>query len=299
LSPVSIRLEMLQVARLAPRLLGESADLVRDFLLRRQNPDGGFKDRLGRSDLYYTVFALDGLLALQSRLPAERTADYLASFRGGDGLDFVHLCCLARAWAALNAGGNLQPARIGEGLLEHLRRFRSRDGGFNPQPDAPAGTAYGAFLALGAHQDLRIQLPDSLKLVQSLKRLETPDGAWSNQPGARVGSTNATAAAATVLRNLGMPVHAGVGEWLLKQAHPEGGFLAAPAAPMPDLLSTATALHALAGMEVPLDPVKEKGLDYIDTLWTNEGGFHGTWADDHLDCEYTYYGLLALGHLSL
>ena len=24
-----------------------------------------------------------------------------------------------------------------------------------------------------------------------------------------------------------------------------------------------------------------------------------TWADDDLDCEYTYYGLLALGHLSL
>ena len=30
-------------------------------------------------------------------------------------------------------------------------------------------------------------------------------------------------------------------------AHPMGGFLAAPQAPIPDLLSTATALHALSG----------------------------------------------------
>ena len=31
----------------------------------------------------------------------------------------------------------------------------------------------------------------------------------------------------------------------------------------------------------------------------NRGAFYGTWADEQPDCEYTYYGLLALGHLSL
>src|SRR5258708_31372822 len=45
------------------------------------------------SDLYYTVFGLDGLLALQAELPGERAADYLKSFGVGEGLDFVHLCC--------------------------------------------------------------------------------------------------------------------------------------------------------------------------------------------------------------
>jgi hypothetical protein len=37
----------------------------------------------------------------------------------------------------------------------------------------------------------------------------------------------------------------------------------------------------------------------VDSLWDATGGFHGNWTDDMLDCEYTYYGLLALGHLSL
>jgi hypothetical protein len=102
-----------------------------------------------------------------------------------------------------------------------------------------------------------------------------------------------------VLRQLNVPISQNVGEWLLEQAHPEGGFKAMPQAPIPDLLSTATALHALAGLEVPIEPIQEKCLDFIDTLWTNEGAFHGNWTDDYLDCEYTFYGLLALGHLSL
>ena len=90
---------MLQVARLAPQQLGESRDLVAAFLRARVNPDGGFQDRAGASDLYYTVFGLDALIGLQEPLPAV-TADYVDVFADSD-LDFVHLACLARAWAAL------------------------------------------------------------------------------------------------------------------------------------------------------------------------------------------------------
>ncbi|MBI2927592.1 MAG: hypothetical protein HYY24_17995, partial [Verrucomicrobia bacterium] len=98
---MSLRLEMLQVARLAPKMLGESTELVRGFLLSQQNGDGGFKDRADRSDLYYTVFAIDGLIALQADWPSERVENFLRSFGTGEGLDFVHLCCLARCWAAV------------------------------------------------------------------------------------------------------------------------------------------------------------------------------------------------------
>jgi len=52
-------------------------------------------------------------------------------------------------------------------------------------------------------------------------------------------------------------------------------------------------------MHVPLQPIQEACLDFVDSLWTSRGGFYGSWADGTLDCEYTYYGLLALGHLSL
>ena len=311
---MSMRLEMLQVAHLAPKLLGESTELVRAFLLREQNPDGGFKDRSGRSDLYYTVFGIDSLIALavatggRSVVAASELADrfaqatdFLMAFADGDGLDFVHLCCLARGWGALASRGLTRsgPAGIKKEILGRIEAFRSGDGGYNPVRGSLSGTAYGAFLALGAYQDLKEEPADPFGLARSLKYLESGDGAWVNERNAKLGSTNATAAAVTVLRNLSMPVNPSAGDWLLARGHPEGGFRAAPQAPMPDLLSTATALHALAGMQVSFEQVKEKCLDFVDTLWTNEGAFHGHWGDDQLDCEYTFYGLLALGHLSL
>src|SRR5439155_2548786 len=166
---MSLRLEMLQVARLAPKLLGESAELIRHFLQSQQNQDGGFPDRSGKSDLYYTVFGLDGLLALQAEMPGARVAAYLKSFGDGEGLDFVHLCCLARAWATIS-----HQARPGSGphateILRRIEAFRARDGGYHAARGCEFGTAYAAFLAVGAYQDLEEDWHDSMRLVQSLK----------------------------------------------------------------------------------------------------------------------------------
>ncbi|HVY68486.1 MAG TPA: prenyltransferase/squalene oxidase repeat-containing protein, partial [Verrucomicrobiae bacterium] len=177
---MSLRLEMMQVARLAPRLLGESGALVRDFLLRQQNSDGGFRDRAGKSDLYYTVFGLDSLLALETSgiVPATASGKVFARagefvrFQGaGDSLDFVHLCCLARGWAAVEdqAKTDAAPPGLRAELARKIGEFRAADGGFNPVRGSATGTAYGAFLALGGYQDSKTELPEPLRLVQSLK----------------------------------------------------------------------------------------------------------------------------------
>lgn len=295
---MSLRLQLLQVARLAPRLLGDSTDLVRAFFARQITPEGGGRDRSGRPDLYYTIFALAGMQALDVPVPVERVEAYLRTFGEGDGLDFVHTSALARCWASL--GLQRMPPGLDRALLNRIELFRKPDGGYEGNREAATGTAYGAFVALGAYEDLGHTPPGVLKLLQALKRLESADGAWSNLPGAKFGALNATAGAVILIRHLGFPVNAEVGNWLLAQAHAQGGFLAVPGAPLPDLLSTATALHALAALErrVP-NVVHERCLDFLDTLWTAEGGFHGHWADEHLDAEYTYYGLLAAGHLAL
>lgn len=287
---------MLQVARLAPTLLGESRDLVRDFYLRRLNPDGGFQNRAGDSDLYYTVFGLEGLAALEHEMPPGAPA-YLTRFGAGDGLDFVHLTCLARAWATARRSG--ASPEIGAALLTRLEAYRAADGGYSVAPDAELGTPYGAFLALGAIEDLRTEPADPDRLLASVLRSRAADGGYANHEGAAAGSTPATAAAVMVMRHLDREPEAGVADWLLARAHADGGFFAAPGAPIPDLLSTATALHALVAMHADISRIKEPCLDFVDTLWTNQGGFCGSWLDQALDCEYTYYGLLALGHLSL
>ena len=285
---------MLQLARRGALSLGEVLPSVRAFTESRLLQGAGL-DRDGRPDLYYTIFAIAALQAVDAPLPASEVRSYLAGFGDGAGLDFVHLGALARCYGAL---GGCPPA-LAAAILARLEAFRSADGGYEGEPGAAHGSAYGCFVALGAYQDLGAPLPEHLRLVQSLKFLETPDGAWGNAPGLPIGSTNATAAAVTLLHQLGMPVNPSAAQWLLGQLHPAGGFLAMPRAPIPDLLSTATTLHALACLEHPLPPrAKEACLDFLDTLWTAAGGFHGHWADDHLDVEYTFYGLLALGHLS-
>jgi hypothetical protein len=295
---LSLRLQLLQVARLAPRLLGDSTDLVRAFFERQWTTSGGARNRAGRPDLYYTIFNLAGLQALNGPIPHDRVATFLESFGDGDGLDFVHLGALARCWAAV--GADRLPDHRARALLEKLETYRKPDGGYEGDVRLPYGTAYGAFVALGAYQDLGQNPPHALQLIQGLRGLVSADGVWSNVPGAKLGATNATAGAVTLIRHLGLPVSATAGDWLLAQAHPQGGFVAVPGIPIPDLLSTATALHALSSLErrIP-STIHERCLDFVDTLWSAEGGFHGQWTDDELDAEYTFYGLLALGHLSL
>jgi hypothetical protein len=287
---------MLQVARLAPKQLGESRDLVTAFLRERLNPDGGFQDRSGASDLYYTVFALDALIALQAELPVDQTAAYLDRFANGDVLDFVHVCCLARAWAALRRPIDGALARR---LIARLEACRSLDGGYATAAGAPYGSAYAAFLAMGAYQDLGRELPAPDGVLRSLRALRAADGSYGNHPGLRSGLTTTTAAAVLLLRQLEAPANRDAGMWLLDRCHARGGFFASPSTPVPDLLSTATALHALSTLHVPIGGLCDPCLDFVDSLWTNRGGFYGTWADDSVDCEYTYYALLALGHLSL
>ena len=272
---------MLQVARLAPNLLREAADPVAAFAAAQFTPEGGARDRAGNPDLYYTVFALECLIALRRDVPHERVRPWLESFKDGEGLDVVHLSCLARCWAALPKPGPSND--VAHAIAGRILGHAMAEGGIK--------NVYHGFLALGALQDLGIPIPDAEAVVKAIVALRSPDGSFG-------GTTPTTAGAITALRNLGAAVPPGATDWLLERAHPKGGFTATPGAPLPDLLSTATALHALTGQKVPFAAIKEDCLDFIDTLWTGQG-FCGSWADDLVDVEYTYYALLALGHLSL
>lgn len=312
---MSHRVEMGLAARRGAGRLGPSAGQVRSFILQHQHASGAFMNRAGAGDLYYTVFGLEGLAALEGAPGCSDAVDaaalhagrYLESLGAGEGLDWVHLCCLARAWAALR---ELRPATVPAGpaasvLLGRVEQHRSGDGGYGSGPGAEFGTAYACYLALGVFQDLSGTAPNPEGIFKCLDRLKVDGDAYTNYlaPGmtcdrrARIGSTNATAAAVAALSSLGKPASAATGRWLLEQASPEGGFLALPNAPLPDLLSTATALHALAGLGMAGQASRERHLDFLDSLWTNQGGFHGHWADEQPDLEYTFYGLLALGVL--
>jgi prenyltransferase beta subunit len=194
-------------------------------------------------------------------------------------------------------GREVLDGEIRVNLAGRIEKYRTPDGGYHGSPGKAGGSAYGALLAWGAYADLGLPMPQEDRLLASLLSLRLADGSFANEPGLPQGTTTTTAAAVTLCRHLQAPLLPETGQWILQQAHPSGGFLATPRAPLPDLLSTATALHALESLEINYDALRDLCLDFVDSLWSAEGGFHGHWADDDLDVEYTSYGLLALGHL--
>src|SRR5580658_4838901 len=80
---MSLRLQLLQVARLAPRLLGDSTELVCEFFARQISSEGAGLDRDGRPDLYYTLFALASLQAVDADVPRDKVEAFLRAH--GDG----------------------------------------------------------------------------------------------------------------------------------------------------------------------------------------------------------------------
>ena len=301
---MTIREKMLQAAAAATDLLGDSAQLVIDFTRSCANLDGGFNGRSQNSDLYYTVFALETLAALQADMPTDGIQKYLTPFQAGDDLDLIHLACLARCWANLPAQ-QFSPA-LRQKIQQNLQKFRAADRGYQISPHQSHGSAYGCFLALGTSQELisaanspnESALPATDDLTSCLESLHGSSGGYCNDPSIQLPSTSATAAAITVLSHLNQPIDSADLDWLLAQQHPDGGFCAIKDLPIPDLLSTATAIHALAQAQLPLDKIAESSLDFINSLWDGHGGFAATTADSTIDCEYNFYALLAIGHLA-
>jgi len=292
---MSIGRSLRTAVRAGSVLLEESARRVAEFVMSRLAEDGGFKGRAEQSDLYYTSFALTVLNGLGEDFPSRRVESFLRKFGNGSGLDLVHAACLARCW------NELGERELGEAfrneLAERILSFRSADGGYSLEAGADNCSAYASFLALAAIQDLGLKLERCGELMEALEGLRLPEGGYSNDRSAAQATVPSTAAALVVLSELGAPVDQASANWLLSQLHPAGGFCAVPRAPFPDLLSTATALHALRRVGVSLESIKERCLDFLNSLWSPEGGFCGVWGDRVIDCEYTFYGLVALGNL--
>ena len=291
---MTIRLQMLEAARKSKTVLGDSTELVRKFIASKLNEDGGFSGRSDPSDLYYTVFGIQSLTALDAKFDTQKTDDYLQTFNAAD-LDLVNLSCLARCRA------DLACSEANDDIIDCIKNFQTPDGGYSLDGTGE-GTVYGAFLALGIFQDTGNDIPDPDKMLESINKLKTDDGGYANEQALKMAIAPVTAAALMIRKFLDQPTDESAVDYLCSRLGPEGGFCAMDAAPIPDLLSTATALHTLniigvANQRITAN-IKEACLDYIDSLWSGKGAFCGSIADPELDCEYTFYGLLALGHLS-
>lgn len=276
------------------RLSTSSRQAIASYIRSQEAATGGFMNKAGQPDLYYTFFGLICALLLDVKVNIKQHKMFLNQFRNQ--LDLPHFAAhvqsanLLKALSipsflqkqSIRAASHFVPEGIVQGLntlLHDQSRVPLND------PNSPytvflAATIAGTkSLSPGWHSEHAFAY-------------QTPSGGWSNIRDGSSPSLNATVSAMMVLHLMKMPVDTQTINWLKDQQHPSGGFAAVPGAPVPDLLSTATALLALkTSCAAPLYPVTE----FIQAHWRDNGGFSGTFMDEATDCEYTFYGLLALG----
>lgn len=295
---MNIRQSLIEAAGRSVLLLGpRTVDVIR-LLLQRQNPDGGFRGKGTESDLYYTGFALLSLTALKAKFDGTSVIPFLQSFETGDGLDLAHLAALIRERVLVMD----EPfdAALRGAFQQQVDSFVCGDGGYHHLNAGKTGSAYGCFLAIGAYQDLGVDLSATQVdgMLACIGQLQSPGGGFFNETMIPAVSVPGTAAAMMVQQALtGSVADTDAARWLLTCLD-EGGFRVMPMAPMADLLSTAVALHSLSMTGFDLDAIRLSCLSFVDLVWNSNLGFCANAFDPITDPEYMFYGLLSLGHLS-
>lgn len=278
----------------------------REFILSRQQPDGGFVGREGDSDLYYTSFAVRTLAMLGAIGDSERAAltTYLRThdWRRLGVIDLMNWLWLALAVQALGGDDLLAdapPDWVAE-IAARLEGVRAADGGYAKSAEGSAGSTYHSFLIVLTYELLGRDVPRPGALIQFLYDRQRDDGGFVEIAPMRRSGTNPTAAAAAVMQIVGAmddTLREDIRGFLREMRSDEGGLQANSRVPFADGLSTFTGLLTLHDLGFS-DALDADGVRrYLESsLEFPTGGFRAASWDEAADVEYTFYGL---GTLSL
>jgi geranylgeranyl transferase type-2 subunit beta len=295
-----------RLARGLQRLEPERRERHRRFLLSKQTADGGFADREGGSDLYYTGFAVRGL-AILGEIPAdvcERLGKYLAqnsrrSLTVIDLVSWLYSSLVVQSASGIDVLSDALPdwpTRLA-GILES---FRTADGGYAKTHEGAAGSTYHSFLVALCYELIGQPLPEKNRLVQFIYDRQGDDGGFVEIRQMKRSGTNPTAAAVALLRMcdaLDDEIRADVCEFLREVRSGEGGFQANTRIPFADGLSTFTGLLTAQDLGAT-DLIAPAQIErFVGSLEQPGGGFLGAAWDQQADVEYSFYGLGGLGLL--
>lgn len=289
---------MVALLRNAMNLLDEQGrDEVLQFLLSQQNPDGGFQDRGGRSDLYYSLFG--GLMLRawgegpsakcmepEDRKPETRERrpetesilklkQFIVRQSNSEVPGFIEKCCLVLLQKELKTGRNSQL----KALISLGKSFWKERHSINI-----SYRSFVLFLTLDAVFPMRRILKIGAKRMLARTTID------QHSPCSEV--------AAKVFLQKMMNQEGSEDQKLLKSfACETGGFKAFAHLNNADMLSTAVAFFALNQASCDLRLLKPACLDFIGQNFA-DGAFLSGDGDTTADVEYTFYGLLALGVLA-
>jgi hypothetical protein len=250
----------------------QTIDKIKAFTKQQQTDMGGFADRAGKCDLYYSLFGyfIAEALDMQEVIPSLK--NYVKNVVQSCDLQGVHLHTAAILYAKLfdtQTFPKVLRLKVHRDLLHSENKH----------------DAYSGFMSMLTFYYLK----DYYGLYKVQRRLKSI-GTHTKTP------CSVTAALMVLQECFGKPVQS-----LEKQLHSfllkDGCFKAITGAPSGDLLSTGVALYALHFADSDIRIIAPDCLGYVDSLFSG-GGFCATVYDVQPDVEYTFYGLMALGALT-
>jgi len=284
----------------------ESRTRHRQFVLSRQNPDGGFSGREGGSDLYYTAFAVRTLAVLGVVTEADcgQIARYLQSCQRMqvsviDLVSWLYCALVVQAAGGIDVLADFDPQWPGR-LAGILESFRTQDGGYAKTHEGALGSTYHSFLVALCYQLIGQALPQPGRLVQFVFDRQREDGGFVEIAPMKRSGTNPTAAAAAILKihgALDSELRGDVAAFLREVRSTDGGFQANTRVPFADGLSTFTGLLTVQDLELPGLVDLQSVAEFIRALELPGGGYRGATWDSVADVEYSFYALGTLGLL--
>ena len=247
---------------------------IKSYVLAQHSKNGGFIDKAGKPDLYYSIFGYFVSEALILPKIKDGLREYLNNAENFTNDNNVHIFCKAILYSKLLKKDPYNK-KLGDEVLEIISNSPGNKTDYN---------WFLGFLAL-------YYLGKYYSLNRFLKKLKVD--LLSEQE-----NTSVTLLAVNIIlkKNSGKNIES-YAKQLMKYYRASGGFAAFRNAPFEDLLSTAVALYTLRICGADLRLIKPKSLEFITSLY-NHGGFCATELDPGTDIEYTFYGLLALASLA-
>ncbi|WP_430816350.1 prenyltransferase/squalene oxidase repeat-containing protein [Carboxylicivirga sp. RSCT41] len=270
------------------QLGSEAIDHLSAFVQSQLLQDHSFMNKSGESDLYYTSFGWMLCLVLGIHLDTDKMTGYLSCQHEHD-LDLIHYAAFKRCELILYMH---KKGRALTWLKTRSKQHVKDLNDFKQVPHQDTRAPYTQFIWTSLLEDTGNKLTEKSKIEKDLEQYRHETGGFMNVSDGHTATTNATTAALAVLGQISQVKQEKAISYLNSMQDATGGYKAAPSAPVPDLLSTATALFALKSCnEKPDYPA----LEFIEAHWAESGGFIATLLDEKSDVEYCFYGLLALG----
>lgn len=253
----------------------QSANDVKLFVLSSQNYDGGFFDRAGKSDLYYSLFAYFILKHTNDKSYQKKLQHFISEKGKEKDKHLVDLCCLAILKKELKG------IRF-SGLKDLFSAIK-----YTTRGNYGGSLAYQYFLLL---LTLDVYGFNNKATRWIIRRFYRNYIVLSDLP------CPALAAQIVFKNQLGYDVQS-ESDLLISFFDVNRGFKVSPVSGKADLLSTAVALFAMKSSNQDISLFAPTCLQFVDENFS-EGAFLSGDGDETRDLEYTFYGLLSLGSLA-